>query len=118
MPEVSQARIDRWKEIEDLMQGIDEDGMISARDIREALKPVYESLVSDIRGTQAAGLSSAWAPEVRKVGALYLRKAADRLEALSYNGEQPSNHPNNIALRIAADQLRGWADQEEKQNDH
>lgn len=83
MPEISEAELERYRRIErwvtDHANGRDLECTLS-----EALGPVYEPLVNgkeivDIMGTVGTTIP------LRKLGALYLRKAADRLEEYNWH---------------------------------
>ncbi len=101
--EISEAELARYKAIEATTIALISRSPVRGTDVAAvamALKPVYEPLVSSQEHQQIMGLvGSVGHIQLRKVGALYLRKAADRLE---WEGG------------TYLTKLREWADAEEK----
>ncbi len=108
MPEISDERLARFEAIEEASRGLEgwrNNGVEPDKpweSLAEALKPVHTPLVSDTEimrewGSVAMGNDDLMAAR-RRIGALYLRKAAHKMDK--------SGRPGSGGF------LREWADEE------
>ena len=113
MAEITDAELARFKRIEEAAQTLYEAPgdrqPLGYRDLKQALKPVYEPLVSREELRDKQGLLPGW-----RTGALYLRRAADRLEAKYPDAGTTRGTVGDYVGLEHANLLREWADAEEK----
>ena len=103
MAEISDAELARYKRIEAAAKRYTATG--NDVYLAPSLKPAYDPLVSDAESFAATDVHcSQW--HRQKLGALYLRKAADRVVV-----ETRLGWPEDMKV---SDMLRIWADAEEK----